>query len=178
MLRGEKINLRRMEERDFPTVVELNNEIKDIGPFYPKVPISLGELRDRYNKGELWGEAKGSLLITDHSDRIVGEIGFFKGVPYMPGYEVGYRIYKNEDMGKGYTSEALRLFTAYLFCERPIARLEIRVIHGNVGSKVVAERCGFKHEGVFRKAVFSGGKYHDMDVLSLIRDDFPEFIEL
>ena len=104
---------------------------------------------------------------------MVGEITYFKGLWYMPGYEIGYQIYRKEDRGKGYITEALKIFTAYLFDAKQINRLEIELSAGNIASRKVAEKCGFKYEGLKRQAIFSRGKYEDAELFSLIREECP-----
>lgn len=111
------------------------------------------------------------MVITDKTNRLIGEITYFKGVWYLPGYEVGYRIYKEEDRGQGYTTEALRIFVAYLFDLKPINRIEIQVSKDNLSSRRVAEKCGFKHEGLKREAVFVRGKYEDSELFSMLRKE-------
>ena len=111
------------------------------------------------------------MLILNKADRIVGEISYFKGMDYQVGYEVGYQIYLKSDRGKGYMSEALEIFSAYLFKLKPITRLQLNLIKNNIGSRKVAERCGYKHEGTMRRAVFNRGKYHDLELFSLLKEE-------
>lgn len=42
----------------------------------------------------------------------------------------------------------------------------------NHASRRVAEKCGFKHEGVQRGIVFVAGEYVDCHSLSLLRSDW------
>jgi ribosomal-protein-alanine N-acetyltransferase len=42
---------------------------------------------------------------------------------------------------------------------------------GNTGSKRVAEKCGYRFEGVARGAVFHRGVYQDMEVYSILREE-------
>lgn len=82
------------------------------------------------------------------------------------------------DKGKGYTTEALKIFTAYLFELKPIKRLEIQLSKDNIPSRKVAEKCGFVYEGLKRQSVFSRGKYEDSLLFSLLREECPSLNEV
>jgi RimJ/RimL family protein N-acetyltransferase len=41
----------------------------------------------------------------------------------------------------------------------------------NLASKRVAEKCGFKFEGIARGSFFHKGKNHDSEVYSILRDE-------
>lgn len=178
MLKGRLVNLRLITQQDIEEIITLTSDISQRGEYWPMNLQSEQSFRKRYTESGLWNDDFGTMLITDKANKIVGEINYFKGLWYMPGYEVGYQIYRDEDRGKGYVSEALRIFTAYLFEAKPINRLEIEVSVGNVASRKVAEKCGFKLEGLKRQAIYSRGKYEDIELLSLIREDCPGLKEV
>jgi RimJ/RimL family protein N-acetyltransferase len=171
MLKGKLINLRTINQEDIDEIFKLTSDLSQRGQYWNVNLASEPMFKKRYQETGLWNDDFGTMLITDKNDKLIGEISYFKGVWYLPGYEVGYRIYKDEDKGKGYTSEALKLFAAYLFELKPINRLEIQVSKGNIPSSKVAEKSGFKYEGLKRQAVFSKGRYHDILLYSLLREE-------
>jgi RimJ/RimL family protein N-acetyltransferase len=69
-------------------------------------------------------------------------------------------------------NRSFRLFSAYIFELKPINRLVIRVFSGNVPSRTIAEKCGYVYEGTMRKAIFARGKYHDVQLFSILREEF------
>jgi RimJ/RimL family protein N-acetyltransferase len=110
-------------------------------------------------------------LITDHEDNLLGQVLFFKPVAYINAYELGYRIYRSENWGKGYMSEAVSLITAWLFETKPVDRIQATALVGNEGSEAVLIKCGFQFEGVMRKAIFHQGRNQDLHLYSLLRED-------
>ncbi|AMP11450.1 acetyltransferase family protein [Collimonas arenae] len=111
------------------------------------------------------------LLIIGENNVVVGEIVHFKiRTPYTR--EIGYWLFDENFRGRGYVSEAVQLLADHLFRSRPINRIEIIASSENDGSKRVAEKAGFRFEGVLRQYVFMGGKYHDSCVYSLLRDEW------
>ncbi|HVT12283.1 MAG TPA: GNAT family protein [Fimbriimonadaceae bacterium] len=172
MLRGEKVNLRTVRSRDLETYLELSSEIGTRGEYYPLQLPTETSLRARFEKDGFWGEDTGLLLIVDRqSDRILGMIVYFKPVHYYDGFEIGYILFNPTDRGKGYMTEALRLFCRYLFDLKPIHRLQVQVQRENAGSRKVAEKCGFQFEGTSRSAFVSHGQPVDIDVFSLLRGE-------
>jgi RimJ/RimL family protein N-acetyltransferase len=117
------------------------------------------------------------MLITAKDGRKLGHIFYFKVDPFRKVYEIAYNIFRPADRRQGVMSEALRIFAAYLFEIKALPRLQVLVGVGNVASRRVAERCGFGHEGVLRQYIFMRGKYHDCDVLSVLRSECPSLEE-
>jgi len=70
-------------------------------------------------------------------------------------------------------SEALLLFCAYMFSIRPINRIQVNMMEGNIASERVAIKCGFTYEGTMRKATFNQGEYHNLKLYSLLREECP-----
>lgn len=171
MIKGRLVNLRLIMQKDLDEIYAAISDISERGKYWPLNLQSEQGYKKRYADTGFWNNDFGTMVITDKNDKLVGEITYFKGLWYMPGYEIGYQIYRNEDRGKGYTTEALRLFTSYLFDAKEINRLEIEVSVGNTASRKVAEKCGFKFEGIKRQAVYSRGKYEDIELFSLIREE-------
>ncbi|MHB1394242.1 MAG: GNAT family N-acetyltransferase [Clostridia bacterium] len=178
MIVGKNINLRVIKECDLDELLGLNSDISERGDYdslqLPSEPI----FKSRFKENGIWTEDFGTMLITDKAWEILGDITYFKGLKYCEGYEIGYRLFRKENRGKGYMTEALKLFSAYMFSIKPIARLQVNCFCENAASRRTAEKCGFKYEGTMRKAVFCKGKYYDLDLLSIMREECPDFSEV
>ena len=61
---------------------------------------------------------------------------------------------------------------AFLFQKKRMNRLEVLVIPGNEKSRNVPLRLGFQSDGVLRKALQMYGSFHDVEVLSLLKDEW------
>lgn len=178
MIVGKNINLRLVKESDLDELFGINSNLSERGDYDAfNLPCEVA-FKNRFKENGMWSEDFGSLLITDKAGKLLGDIAYFKGLKYCEGYEIGYRIFRKEDRGRGYMSEALKLFSAYMFSIKPIVRLQVNCFSENSGSRRTAEKCGYKYEGTMRKAVFARGKYYDLDLLSLMREECPEFLEV
>lgn len=178
MIRGKKINLRTVREKDLDELLELKSEVGNRSEFWHVMFPSEAAFKKGYRETGFWNANSRTMLITDKNDTILGEIACFKGVWYLPGYEIGYQIFNDEHKGNGYVTEALKIFSAYLFELESIQRLQLQIDVENGASKRVAEKCGYKYEGCRRKAVFTRGKYYDLDQYSLIREECPSLSQL
>lgn len=177
MIKGQNVNLRTVKREDLEEICKLTNDLSQRGEFLDETLSPEPLFKKKYEEAGFWSDNFGLMVITDKNDRIIGELVYFKCVPYLPGYEIGYRLYRTEDRGKGYTTEAVTMFVNYLFNLKPIERLEIHIIKGNIASRKVAEKCGFKYEGLKRQAIFSRGRYCDLESFAIIRNDLVKLDE-
>jgi diamine N-acetyltransferase len=73
----------------------------------------------------------------------------------------------------GYAKDATETLLAYAFGELNLRRIYLRVYADNTGALGLYERCGFTREGVEREAVFMGGRFRDVVLMSVLRGDRP-----
>lgn len=104
---------------------------------------------DRYARGRADNTAI-NFAIEDADD------GTFLGLALAPHLdleertaELGY-VLSSEARGRGVASEALQQLTAWAFEEQDLIRLQLLISVSNEPSKRVAERCGYRFEGVLR----------------------------
>ncbi len=178
MIKGKKVLLRTIREKDLDAVYNLVCDINNKGPYWHLIIPSENDFKREFYKTGLWSKNEGRMLIMDHEDHYFGELLFFNGFDYQAGFEVGYELFHPSFSGNGYMTEALMLFCGYMFASFPINRLQVNVMKENTGSRKVAEYCGFTYEGTMRKATFHNGRYHDLNLFSLLREECPLLDEL
>ena len=172
MLRSESIRLRPVEEEDLGVLYSSLNNLEHRGAFFPLGLQSQTKFHRDFAENGFWGTDEGMLVIVTPGDEIVGEIEFFPISHYLVGYELSYLIFGREHGGKGYATEALRLLTEYLFARLRINRLQLNIHPDNEASRRVATKVGYALEGRMRGCWFHGGRYHDLEVWSMLRDEF------
>jgi RimJ/RimL family protein N-acetyltransferase len=118
-----------------------------------------------------WTKTAGACAI-EADDRLIGTLQFYGAGPGVHGLELGYILHDEDDRGKGYASEALRLFSDLLFAEHPEChRLQLIIETWNDASARLAENCGYASEGILRKAGYSSpDQPADCFVYSKVRD--------
>ncbi len=171
MIKGSKIILRTVRESDLETLLELMSDIQNRGDYYPIYLPSEPMLKKEFDETGFWKNGEGKLLICDMEGRIVGLMFVDKEPSYFNGLELGYILYDEKSRNKGYITEAVNLLVKHLFSTQTINRIHILVLPANLASKRIAEKCGFKFEGVARGAFFHNGKNQDVEVYSILRDE-------
>ncbi len=178
MIYGKNVVLRTVYPHEVDHVYELVTYINAKGRFWHLSFPSSSEFTREFNRSGFWSTDEGRMLILSHQGDYIGEILYFKGLDYQSGYEVGYELFDERFQGHGYMSEALLLFCAYMFSIRPINRIQVNTMEGNIASARVAEKCGFTYEGTMRKATFNQGEYHNLKLYSLLREECPSLDSL
>jgi len=172
MIRGRSIALRVVRESDVITVLELENDLERRGDFVPNRLRPEPVYRKEFQETGFLTEETGKLLIVDGEDHLLGTVGYFRPVYYMDALEIGYSVTDPALRGKGIATEAAGLLAGWLFKTRKIDRVQLTLIPGNAASRRVAEKNGFQLEGVLRRAVFAQGKSVDLEIWSLLREEW------
>ena len=170
MLKHERFNLRLIRDiKECQTMIDAYNNLAERAETDHTEIKHVHSILQEFEMNGLWGENRGTMLITNQDDEIIGDISFSKCSEFE--LEIGYRLFAHKDRGQGIISQALPLFSAYLFDTKPIHRLRLQTASDNIGSQRVAEKSGFKREGVLRQAYFYRGKMCDMFIYGLLREE-------
>lgn len=73
---------------------------------------------------------------------------------------IGYSI-DEDQQGKGYMKETVKLISEYAFNEMDLHRVEASTLVDNIRSQKVLLSCGFKKVGLNEKCLFINGKWRD-----------------
>ena len=173
--------MRTFTEEDLAEYSQIINNLTHVSPYWPTNIQPIANLKKEFDENGFWKDDYKLLLLTDNEGNLIGELDTFKTSPNLKGPEVGFRIFKQEDYGKGFMTEALQIFSAYLFqADAAILRLTLLIHSGNAASLRVAEKCGYKREGTLRNAWtnYTDGTPHSDEILSLLRNESPSLGEL
>lgn len=105
---------------------------------------------------------------------IDGTLGGTLGLHYVDWFdrsaEIGYWIASCRE-GRGYVTRAARRMIEVAFGTVGLHRLVIRCAIDNARSRRVAERLGFRREGLLREAQWVGGRFLDQHLFALLRGE-------
>ena len=108
-------------------------------------------------------------IVDKISNEVIGSISY--NLNRRHDYaSIGYLLCKKMQ-NKGIMTEAINVFTNYLFNELKCNRIEAEVIKDNIPSIKLLEKCGFKEEGLIRSKYYINNKYNDVYVYGKIRDE-------
>jgi RimJ/RimL family protein N-acetyltransferase len=175
MLKGKVITLRPVEEGDLPQLYAHILDVENRGEYYPRSIQTMADLRKELNTTGFWSQEFGLLLLIDNtSEKVIGQIVWFKTVQYMDELEIGYILYDTKSRRGGAMSEALVLLTDYIFDTKPVNRIRLCIVTENKASRGVAAKGGYTHEGTMRGCFFNRGKHHDMELYAMLRKDLAK----
>lgn len=163
---GDLVSIRLIRAEDLEQIAPHAYSVSVVEPLN-----ELDELRRDHSETRLWLNDAGAASVVElDTGRLVGTCQFFRSGPCIHGLEIGYIIHDEADWGKGFATEALRLFSAHLFeCRPQYHRHQLTIETTNKGSCRVAEKGGFIKEGTLRKSGFPPD-YPDCFVYSKVRE--------
>lgn len=127
----------------------------------------------RYLLRQYRNAAPGTFVIAARSSgKVIGTIGFMWVQPENRSAEVGYslsRAYWNQ----GIMTEALRAVLEFGFRKLNLNRIEAQHEFDNPASGHVMRNAGMRHEGTLRQRIYNKGRYADVDLYAVLRQDFP-----
>jgi len=137
--------------------------------YFPAKPKTIKEEREFLRKNKEWREQKVWFNFTIlYGNKIVGAVGVHCELhrPYCG--EVGYFV-DEAYWGRGIAVEAVKLIEKMAFEELDMVRIEINMIKANKASARVAEKAGYRKEGIARSKLMLDGEAYDSYVYGKAR---------
>lgn len=118
------------------------------------------------------GSAVRCAITTTESDEILGLVSLVS-VDYMnQSAEFHIMIGDKANQGKGIGTFAVQAMLRHAFYNMNLQRVELTVLDDNERAKHLYEKCGFVYEGCKRRAKFKNGKFVDMLMYSILRQEY------
>lgn len=111
-------------------------------------------------------------LIIEAEGRVIGDINFFHVETRNRTASVGLSIWRPEDRGRGYGTDAMRALLRWGFAQMNLHRVELSVDPANERALRVYEKLGFEREGLRREAHYADGRYTDDVIMGILGRDF------
>jgi RimJ/RimL family protein N-acetyltransferase len=175
-IQGKFVTLRALEEEDIELIRQLTNdpwyESMIVGWAFPRSSFQQKKWFENYNpKDEL------RLAIETPEDGTVGMTGLididWKNATARAG---GMRIFKKDMRSKGVATDAYMALFRYAFEELRLNRIQGSVLSHNKASIRATEKAGFKQEGIMRQAIYKNGKFMDVILLGIIKEDYLRLV--
>ena len=174
IIRGERVFLRPAERADLPLFVRWFNDadvLRNLAMYAPMSDAAEAAWFDRMLAAQ--GTTDYHFVICLLADaRPIGTIGLH-GLDLQNGNaEFGIAIGEKEEWSKGYGTDALRAICDFGFGELRLERISLYVYAGNDRARRSYEKAGFSLEGTLRRAHFGRGAHTDVNVMSLLREEW------
>lgn len=179
-VRTDRLLLRCWEPADAPRVqeaiAESLPELRATLPWAAEEPTSLeakAELLRRF-RGEFdLGQAFHYGLFDPEERRVLGGAGLRPG-DGGSSRELGYWI-RSPEAGRGLATEAAAALVQVAFVIDRVGWVNLHAVAGNAASLRVAEKLGFRREGVLRQRTpFGPDDPRDLAIYALLAAEYPE----
>ncbi len=110
-------------------------------------------------------------ICLKENDSLIGLISF-RDIDYINKNCYESRILDNEYRGQGLIGEAMILSYRYAFFELGMEVIYARILEDNLASRKASEKFGQKQDGALRKAVYKNGKFKNLVLYSMLKDEF------
>ncbi len=173
-LATNRLWLRKLALSDTEDVFEYNSDPEVSRYMTWQAHHSLEETRnfvektiDLYRNRSLapWG------IVRKEDAKLIGTCGYTSWEVAHAKGEIAY-VLSRHFWGQGYMTEALQETISFGFHRMALNRIEARVMMQNAASARLLERLGMTPEGVLRKQIFAKGVYHDMQIFSILREEW------
>lgn len=172
-MQGELVRLRAITREDLPNYVRWINDPELARYMEFHRPVSL-EMEERWYDGMVAAPDDYVLAIETLAGKHIGSVGLHRVHPRYRYAIFGVFIGDKEHWGRGYGSEAVRLMVGYGFEQLNLNRVTLNVYDFNGRAIRAYEKCGFRHEGRMRQAGYKDGRYFDILVMGILRDEYFE----
>ena len=165
------VKIRPLKEKDAKRMAELANNRKiseNLRDGFPH-PYTLKDAEEFIAKFKDQKEAR--IFGIEYNGEYVGNIGLVPETDvYRKSAELGYFI-GEPYWNKGITTQAINLICEFGFNNLDIVRIHAGIYEYNLASQHVLEKCGFKKEGTFKKAIYKKDKIWDEVRYAKIKHD-------
>lgn len=172
-LQTERLILRRLSTSDCEDVFYYSRDpqvpkylLWDPHPNLDYTRQYLDYIAQRYRLGDFYDWA----LERKSDGRVIGTCGFTSINFHSDSAEVGY-VLARDCWGQGYAAEALECVLGFGFDYVGFNRIEAKYMAENPASRRVMEKCSMTFEGVLRSSMKVKGKYRDIGICSILRDE-------
>ncbi len=119
----------------------------------------------------LQGDPNNLTCAIYYKNHFVGLVGLKDTDMLNKKTEIGYWMSANYQK-KGIMTRACKAMIAYAFEELGMNRIQLKAATGNIKSQQVAERLGFKREGIEREGELHSRGFLDLVVFGLLRSEW------
>jgi RimJ/RimL family protein N-acetyltransferase len=174
ILRGEHVYLRPAERADVPSFVRWLNDAETTSFLNMRAPMSVA-MEEKWFEGMVERQGKDHyhyVICLLKNDQPIGSLSLF-AVDYINGNAgIGISIGEKTLWGKGYGTDAMNALVDFGFGMLRLERMWLEVYVFNKRARRSYDKSGFVLEGVERHGVFKQGRYLDVEMMSILRDEW------
>ncbi|WP_338846480.1 GNAT family protein [Massilia sp. W12] len=172
VLSTPRLLLRELQQRDAAAWYALQTDPAVMRWYGADMPRDVAQVERLIADYRSWQQAQSGIRWgIELEGQLIGSCGFARinrgWHNAMLGYEIGPAW-----QGQGLMQEALQAILHYGFTSFQFHRIAAEIHHDNQASIKLVQKLGFRYEGVHREVGLWGGKWHDLDVFSLLEQEW------
>ena len=174
----ERIYIRLLQMKDTEAALDLEIRNKEFFKHYSVLRepdfYTYEKIKERIENG-ITGATNDTLyafgIFLSKTDELIGNVAI-SHISRGPAQScmIGYTLDEQQN-GKGYMTEAVKMAVAYGFETLKLHRIEAGVMPHNTPSIKVLEKAGFHKEGIAKENVQISGKWQDHLILAIINQE-------
>ena len=171
-MQGKLVRLRGFEKSDADAMLRWASDedvVRWHGP--PDWPASRAQAERYIERMTAADSADKGFAIETLDGALVGDCGLRKIDWKSRKAEFFITIGEKEFWDKGFATETLKLVSRLAFDKMNLNRLWLTVLVDNPRAVRCYEKCGFVREGLLRQESYVDGKYRDVLMMALLRED-------
>lgn len=174
IIRGERVYLRGSERSDIPLFVRWFNDAEMASYISARAPMSqVGEEAWFTQMAAQQGkDAYHFVICRVEDDQPIGTVGLFDLDLVNGKAGIGISIGEKALWGQGYGTDAMLALLDFGFGQLRLERMWLEVYDFNRRAIRSYEKCGFRLEGTQRHAMYKQGRFMDVHLMSILRDEW------
>jgi RimJ/RimL family protein N-acetyltransferase len=175
MIPGEQVRLRAVERADLPEFQAWLNDPEVLEGLALYLPLSSADEERWFERMmERPPEERPMAIEVREGEKweLAGNAGLFNLEWTNRSAEFAIFIGDKAKWGKGHGTAAVQLILRHAFNTLNLNRVFLRVYASNPRARRSYEKAGFVLEGTLREALFRGGRYIDIHVMSVLRSEW------
>ncbi|MBU1167190.1 GNAT family N-acetyltransferase [Patescibacteria group bacterium] len=169
VLKGKKCALVPIEKDDIDLFYKWLNDIEVSRglSIVTELPLTHAQEEKWFEEKVTKSDPKNTIFAIKDlaSEKIIGNVS-------LEGHELGIVIGDKDFWGQGYGPEAIILIMDFGFNELNMESVFLRVADFNERAKKAYGKIGFKEAGRLRQNVFHAGKWHDMYIMDILKEEY------
>jgi RimJ/RimL family protein N-acetyltransferase len=177
MLKGKKVVLRMIQKDDVEHWLRWYNDAEVLKYLSPNVMYGVNREKEEeyYNSMRKFPGSR-IFTIETHDGKVVGNIGLHNINSEWSNAEISIMIGEKQYWGKGFAADAISVMIEFAFNRMNLHRVYLHVNEANTGGIRCYEKAGFIREGVLREAQYFDGKYSNIIVMGILREEFEQIL--
>lgn len=174
MFKGEKVRLREYRKEDTRTAQRYLNDSEIMKFLRPNIPFpyTFEDEQKWMDNNSANKDTYNFAIETLNDNRYIGGCGVEKVDWKNSVVTVGIFIGDKDYWGKGYGTDAMKILIRFIFEQMNINKINLHVYSFNERAIKSYKKCGYVKEGVLRQELYRDGKYHDIVVMGLLKEEY------